>query len=93
MISSHAYSGRSSSHMNEAYVFRETTLNTKMNTPARKESNASFLKLFKMALKMFVISGYDVKRSNKWIVYHSTPKKLPRMVATTKIKIDKNPSS
>ena len=28
-----------------------------------------------------------------WIVYHYTPTKLPKIVAITKIKMDKNPDS
>lgn len=55
-ISSQASSGRSSSQRTEVYVLSEMTLKTRMKTPARNESNASFLKLLRIALKMLVSS-------------------------------------
>ena len=57
MMSSQAYYGKSSSQMTEVYVLRETTLKTKMKTPARKDRRANFLKLLRMALKILVRSG------------------------------------
>jgi hypothetical protein len=56
MISSQASSGRSPYQMIELYVFREITLKTRMNTPARKDRSASFLKLLRIALKILVSS-------------------------------------
>lgn len=46
-------------------MLREITLKTRMNTPARKERRASFLKLLRIALKIFVSSEISVKISNK----------------------------
>jgi hypothetical protein len=40
----------------ELYVFREITLKTRIKTPARKERSANFLKLLRIALKIFVSS-------------------------------------
>ena len=49
---------------------RDMTLKTRMNTPAKKDRRANFLKLFRMALKILVSSEMSVKISNKWMVYH-----------------------
>ena len=51
----------------------------------------SFWILSKIALKMFVSSEISVNISKIWIVYHSTPIKLPASVADTNIRIDKKP--
>ena len=90
-MSSQAYYGRSYSHSTGVYVFSEITLKTRMKAVARKDRKASFLKLFRMALKMLVSSDMSVKISKRWMVYHSTPTKLPIRVATTNIRIDRNP--
>ena len=70
---------------------REMTLKTSRNTPARKERRASFLKLLRMALKMLVSSEMSVKMSKRWMVYHYTPTKFPRKVATTNMARERNP--
>lgn len=64
-----------------------------MNTPARKDKKASFLKLLRMALKILVSYEISVKISNKCMVYHYTPTKLPIMVAVTNIKMERKPDS
>lgn len=74
-------------------MLREITLKTRMNTAARKDKKASFLKLLRIALKIFVNYDISVKISKRWIVYHSTPTKLPIIVAVTNIKIDRKPDS
>jgi hypothetical protein len=74
-------------------VLKESTLNTKINIPAKIDKIVNFWILSKIALKIFVSSEISVKISNIWIVYHYTPIKLPANVAITNIKIDKNPDS
>ena len=69
----------------------DRTLKTKIKTPAKIDKMVSFWALSKMALKMLVNSEMSVKISKMWMVYHYTPTKLPKIVAITNIKMDKNP--
>jgi hypothetical protein len=68
-------------------------LNTKIKQPARPLNKVKILMLLRIALKTFVSNEIPTKKSNKCIVYHSTPKKFPRKEEITNTKIDKNPDS
>jgi len=41
-----------------------------MKTAAKNDKKASFLKLFRIALKILVSYEMSVKISKRWIVYH-----------------------
>lgn len=56
ITSQQASSGRSSYHITLVYTFKDTTLKTKIKTPAKNDNKASFLKLLRIALKIFVNS-------------------------------------
>ena len=69
--SSQAPSGKSySPYRTGVYVFKATTLKTRMKTAARHDKSTNFLNLLRMALKMLVSSLTSVNMSNIWIVYH-----------------------
>lgn len=68
-------------------------LNTRIKQPASPLKSAKSLILSKIALKTLVKSEIPTKKSNKCIVYHSMPTKLPKNDEITKTKIDKNPDS
>lgn len=68
-------------------------LKTRIKHPASPLRRARSLILSRMALKTLVNNEIPTKKSNKCIVYHSIPTKLPKNEEITKTKIDKNPDS
>ena len=81
----------SSGYMAGAYEFMERMLKTIMKVEANTDSRASSLMLLMTAWNTFDSRATPTKYSNRWITYHSMPKKLPRIAAITKPSTDRKP--
>jgi hypothetical protein len=63
-------------------------LKTMTNSEARQERMNSSLILATMALETLISCGIPTNRLNRFVVYHYTPKKLPRIDVDRKNAID-----